>query len=84
MVALAADVDAGEHAGNEDNLEMELRALDHIVETSEVRGLDTTVPELPRSLVRAAISAGHGRGGFSRVIDSLRRPTTPSPPAPRR
>ncbi|CAN5125764.1 NAD(P)-dependent oxidoreductase [soil metagenome] len=82
MVELAAEVDRGEHPGDADNLEMELRALDHIVGASESRGLDMTVPELPRSLVRAAISAGHGRDGFSRVIDSLRPPSTPShPPA---
>lgn len=75
MVDLADDVARGEHPGAEDNLDMEVRALDHIVEASAARGLDTTVPELPRTLARAAVAAGHGRDGFSRVIDVLRRST---------
>lgn len=74
MVELAGEVDRGEHPGTADNLEMELRALDHVVETSAARGIDTTVPELPRSLVRSAIARGHGRDGFSRTIDVLRAP----------
>lgn len=74
MVSLAEDVDRGEHPGAEDNLDMELRALDHIVETSEALGIDTTVPELPRALARSAIARGHGRDGFSRTIDILRSP----------
>lgn len=74
MVSLADDVDRGQHPGVEDNLIMELRALDHIVEASETHGIDTTVPELPRKLVQAAIARGHGRDGFSRTIDILRSP----------
>lgn len=74
MVGLADDVDRGEYAGAEDNLDMELRALDHIVETSEAYGIDTTVPELPRALVMSAIARGHGRDGFSRTIEILRSP----------
>ena len=70
---LAEEVERGEHPGDEDNLEMELAFLDHIVATSETRGIDTSVPETSRQLVRAAISAGHGQDGFSRVIDVLRR-----------
>ncbi len=69
---LAADVDAGEHPGTEDNLEMELAFLSHIVHTSRARGIDPSVPEAPRALVAAAVAAGHGADGFSRVIDSLR------------
>jgi hypothetical protein len=51
---------------------MELAFLDHIVATSETRGIDPAIPETTRQLVRGAISAGHGRDGFSRVIDVLR------------
>jgi 3-hydroxyisobutyrate dehydrogenase-like beta-hydroxyacid dehydrogenase len=69
---LADDVDRGEHPGEEDNLEMELAFLDHIVATSKSRGIDPSIPETSRQLVRRAISAGHGRDGFSRVIDVLR------------
>lgn len=71
---LAADVDRGEHPGTEDNLEMEMAFLGHIVEASDARGIDTTVPSVPRALVEAAIAGGNGHDGFSRVIDVLRRP----------
>jgi 3-hydroxyisobutyrate dehydrogenase-like beta-hydroxyacid dehydrogenase len=70
---LAAEVDAGEHAGDEDNLEMEQAFLDHIVTASAGRGVNTSVPATPKALVDAAIRAGHGRDSFSRVIDVLRQ-----------
>jgi 3-hydroxyisobutyrate dehydrogenase-like beta-hydroxyacid dehydrogenase len=70
---LAEEVERGEHPGDEDNLDMELAFLDHIVATSRTRGIDTSIPETSRQLVRAAISAGHGQDGFSRVMDVLRR-----------
>jgi 3-hydroxyisobutyrate dehydrogenase-like beta-hydroxyacid dehydrogenase len=69
---LAGDVDAGEHPGTEDTLEMELVALEHIVATSRARGIDPAVAEVPRALAAAAVAAGHGKDGFSRVVDVLR------------
>lgn len=81
MAGLAADVDAGTHPGEEDNLVMDARALDHIVETSVARGLDTTVPDTVRALARAAIARGHGADGFSRVIDVVRAPVAAEPAA---
>lgn len=72
---LAGDVDAGEYPGTEDNLEMELAFLDHIVAASRARLLDPAIPEASRTLVAAAVAAGHGRDGFSRVVDVLRTRT---------
>lgn len=72
---LAGDVEAGEHPGEEDNLEMELAFLDHIVATSRARGIDASIAEAPRALVAATIAAGHGSDGFSRIIDLLRPAT---------
>ena len=74
LASLAADVDRGEHPGDEDNLEMEVTALDHIVEVSRARGVDPAVPRLVRDLAAAAVERGHGGDGFSRVIDVLRAP----------
>lgn len=74
---LARDVDAGEHPGEDDNLEMELAALEHIVTTSRARGIDPAVAEVPRALVAAAVASGHGKDGFSRVVDVLRGATVP-------
>jgi 3-hydroxyisobutyrate dehydrogenase-like beta-hydroxyacid dehydrogenase len=72
LPGLAADVDNRVHRGDEDNLTMELAALDHIVNASAARRIDPAVPMVPRALAAAAIAAGHGDDGFSRVIDVLR------------
>jgi 3-hydroxyisobutyrate dehydrogenase-like beta-hydroxyacid dehydrogenase len=69
---LARDVDRGEFPGDEDTLEMELAALEHIVATSRARGVDPSVARVTRDLVRAAVDAGHGKDGFSRVVSLLR------------
>lgn len=74
LAGLAAAVDAAHHPGDEDNLEMERAALDHIVHASNARAIDPTLPEVVRALAGRAISRGHGRDGFSRVIEELRRP----------
>jgi 3-hydroxyisobutyrate dehydrogenase-like beta-hydroxyacid dehydrogenase len=73
MAGLAADVDSSQHPGDQDNLEMELLALEHIVAASTARGIDTEVPGVSRRLAAEAVAAGHGRDGYSRIIDVLRR-----------
>lgn len=72
MPGLAADVDRGDYPGAEDNLVMELAALDHVVEACTARGIDTSLPGVPRALAAAAVERGHGTDGFSRVVDLLR------------
>ncbi len=69
---LARDVDGGEFPGDEDTLDMELAALEHVVATSRARGVDPSVAGAARDLVRAAVAAGHGEDGFSRVVTLLR------------
>ncbi len=74
LAGLAADVDARSYPGHEDNLSMELAALDLIVAASAARGIDGSVPDASRRLAAAAVKAGHGRDGFARVVDALRHP----------
>lgn len=69
---LARDVDAARYPGDEDNLQMEAAALDHIVHASEARGIDPALPEVVRALARRSIGRGHGGDGFSRIIEQLR------------
>lgn len=71
---LARDVDAGSYPGEEDTVAMELAAMEHIVQTSRARGLRADLPELVRSLLAEAVDRGHGKDGFSRVVDLLRTP----------
>jgi 3-hydroxyisobutyrate dehydrogenase-like beta-hydroxyacid dehydrogenase len=72
MVELAADVDKGSYPGDQDNLEMEQAALEHIVEASAARGIATALPRLVQTAVSDAIARGHGRDGFSSVVEVLR------------
>lgn len=69
---LAADVDAHSYDGAEDNLAMELAALDHIVHASDEAGLDGTLARHMHDLARRAVHAGHGADAYSRIVDMLR------------
>lgn len=71
---LVRDAEAGSYPGVDDNLAMELSALDHVVHASERAGLDPRVPGLSRDLVRRAVDAGHGADSFSRVIELMSAP----------
>ncbi len=69
---LAADVDAGEYPGTEDNIAMEAAALGHIVDSTEEAGLDARLPRLLHDLATRAVAEGHGADGWSRVVDLFR------------
>ncbi len=71
--SLAAQVDRAEYPGDEDNLAMELAALDHIVTAGRSAGLDGRLAEAMRDLALATVSMGHGARGFSAVVEALRQ-----------
>ena len=74
LPGLARDADRREFPGDEDNLVMDLAALEHVVATSRARGVDDRLPEVSRALARAAVDAGHGTDGYARVFDLLAHP----------
>lgn len=69
---LATNVDVDEHDGTEDNLEMELAALGHIVHTNDELGLDGTLARHMHHLARRVVQGGRGADSYSRVIDTIR------------
>lgn len=76
FVGLARDVDAGRYPGDEDRLSMDLAALGHIVDASDELGLDGGVARAMRDLAARGVAAGFGDESFSRVIESVRTPST--------
>lgn len=74
LAGLARDVDRGSYPGEEDNLVMDLAALEHVVDASAAAGIDTTVPAVARDLAAAAVERGHGADGWSRVVELLHQP----------
>ncbi|WP_431817383.1 NAD(P)-dependent oxidoreductase [Gordonia jacobaea] len=79
FLGLAADVDAGEYPGTEENIAMEAAALRHIVDSSVEAGLDARLPRLMHDLATRAVEEGYGADGWSRVVELLR--TDPAAPA---
>lgn len=78
MEGLARDVDQGRYPGDEDTLDMNDAALEHIVVASRSRGVDPGLPALVRALTRGAIAEGRGSEGFSAVVEQLRVPHAPT------
>ena len=60
ITTMASAIEADQHPGDLDRLEMERRGIDHIIEASRARGLDVGVLHAVRTLAERAIAAGHG------------------------
>ncbi|WP_344024243.1 NAD(P)-dependent oxidoreductase [Streptomyces luteireticuli] len=72
MVPLFAEqVDAGEHPGDQSTVVSLAAGMEHVVEASEARGLDTGVIGAALATARRAIAAGQGRDGISRLVDAV-------------
>lgn len=71
--ALAGDVDRGDYPGDEDNIAMEVAALEHIVHASESVRLDSRLPAVMRDLGREAVASGAGGQGWSGIFEVLRK-----------
>ncbi|TDV55247.1 NAD(P)-dependent oxidoreductase [Actinophytocola oryzae] len=61
----------GDHAGTFSNLHSAAAGMAHIIETAEARGIDAGVMRAAHALVRAAVDAGHGTDGVSRLTVEL-------------
>lgn len=72
LEGLARDVDERRYPGDEDTLDMNDAALEHLVVTSRSRGIDPGLPALMAALTRGAIAEGRGSEGFSAVVEQLR------------
>lgn len=69
----AAVIDGGDFtvAGQQS---LEFSDMSEIVEASRAAGLSTEAVDMVQRLIHRQIDTGHGREGFARVIESIRRP----------
>jgi 3-hydroxyisobutyrate dehydrogenase-like beta-hydroxyacid dehydrogenase len=65
----ATQVDQGHYPGDEEWLELDFPLMDHLVEATDVRGLDTELPRLVRTLTAKGIAAGHGNDSFASLVE---------------
>ncbi|MEU0804796.1 NAD(P)-binding domain-containing protein [Streptomyces sp. NPDC005970] len=72
---VADGIDNRDYPGDLGNLAMEAAGVDHILEASETRGLDSEPLAAVRALMGRAIAQGHGGDGFASVIEVLERPS---------
>ncbi|REE97917.1 NAD(P)-dependent oxidoreductase [Thermomonospora umbrina] len=68
----ARQVDERHYPGDEEWLELDAPLMDHLLEATRARGLDTALPELIKSLTVQGIDAGHGRNSFASLAEILR------------
>ncbi|MFV2118861.1 NAD(P)-dependent oxidoreductase [Streptomyces sp. Act-28] len=71
LEGLAAVVDGGDYTV-EGQQSLEFSSLDHILAASSDQGVSTEVVDMVQRLIRRQIDAGHGKEGFSRIIESIR------------
>ncbi|RII19728.1 3-hydroxyisobutyrate dehydrogenase [Streptomyces sp. YIM 130001] len=66
-------VDGGDYtvAGQQS---LEFSSLDDMLAATAAQGVSTEVVEMVQTLIRRQIDAGHGKEGFARIIESMRRP----------
>jgi 3-hydroxyisobutyrate dehydrogenase-like beta-hydroxyacid dehydrogenase len=75
MADLVADsVDTGSYPGDVSNLVVEAAGVDHILEASEARGLDSGPLAAVRALMGRAIADGRGGDDFASIIEDIRKP----------
>lgn len=70
----ASHIDSGEYPGAESNTISTLAGIDHVIEASEARGIDTTALTAIRATVQRVIDSGHGEDSIARLSDALRVP----------
>ncbi|MEV4330443.1 NAD(P)-binding domain-containing protein [Streptomyces sp. NPDC049597] len=72
MDTYAPQIDAGRCPGDDATVDVQLAAVNHLLEASRDRGIDTRLPELHRELMAKTIAAGHGQDSYARVIEQFR------------
>ncbi|MDH6223547.1 NAD(P)-binding domain-containing protein [Streptomyces sp. MJP52] len=73
-----ARIDAGEHPGDMNTVTMMGATAEHVLDTSDALGIDLALPRAVRAHYLRAIADGHGKDGWTRIVDGIRTPRTPA------
>ena len=69
--AYAAQVDAGDHPGEDSTMATHVAAMQHLLEETVSAGVDTTVPAAFKALGDRALDAGLADRGYTALVDLL-------------
>ncbi|PRX96338.1 NAD(P)-dependent oxidoreductase [Allonocardiopsis opalescens] len=69
----AGQIDDRAYPGDQEWLELDAPLMEHLVRTSEQRGVDSALPRLVQSLTARGIAAGRGRESFAGLVEVIRR-----------
>lgn len=68
----APRLDAGEHPGDVDRLDMGVASVDHVVHTTKDAGVDPALPQAVLEIFQRGAAAGHGSDSFTSLAKVLR------------
>jgi 3-hydroxyisobutyrate dehydrogenase-like beta-hydroxyacid dehydrogenase len=71
MTDHARQVRDGHYPDDDGTVEVHAAAMDHLVNASKAQGVRTDVPELVKTLLDAAVTAGHGGDGIASVAEAI-------------
>jgi 3-hydroxyisobutyrate dehydrogenase-like beta-hydroxyacid dehydrogenase len=69
--AYAAQIDAGNHPGDDSTVATHVAAMRHLLEETVSAGVDPSVPEGFKALGDRALEAGLGDRGYTALVDLL-------------
>ncbi|MDT0344429.1 NAD(P)-dependent oxidoreductase [Streptomyces litchfieldiae] len=75
LTTYAPQVDAGRYPGDDATVDVQIAAIGHLIHAAAARGIDNALPELLKSAMERASSAGHGSDSYASVIEVLRNPS---------
>ncbi|MFD8937231.1 NAD(P)-dependent oxidoreductase [Streptomyces sp. NPDC059578] len=74
IAGTAQEIAARDYSGDAANLAMMTATVDHLVEVSEHRGLDTGVLHAVRAVAQRALAQGRGKESWTATVEAVRPP----------
>ncbi|MEH1011687.1 hypothetical protein V6U90_00960 [Micromonospora sp. CPCC 206060] len=82
MAELGRDIEAGNYANGVSPVTLNQAAVDNLVRTSQLHGVDAEVHSPLRVLLDRRVADGHGTDSVASLFELIRRQQSPSPSSP--